>query len=323
MLIRYLTEFWQTLLKDTLFIIALCYVLRILIVVLCKWKRAAIPGDDGALFAFRSITFLTLFAWNCGLNGFLDLSEYLCQAVSTLFFCMVCSILEWILRYGGVRRMIDDLIEYFLVTVERARSFFQKICEFLCLHTALMYLVLGFLFVGTPLLTQSQSRANSMLIYTLAGFIAYCVYLAYALRSCRRLLLLLFGFAFLYAWQVAMAIAEFSNSQDGEFGFFVVVIAYVFLWIFTALVADYEPVQMVFKITNTFTTLAAIGGNILIPVVSIESLPDTVFWPGYDNATILTIAFNLFILPLVAAGYLAQLVKDLHQYLKARDDSAH
>lgn len=98
---------------------------------------------------------------------------------------------------------------------------------------------------------------------------------------------------------------------------------YVFLWIFTALVADYEPVQMVFKITNTFTTLAAIGGNILIPVVSIESLPDTVFWPGYDNATILTIAFNLFILPLVAAGYLAQLVKDLHQYLKTRDDSAH
>ena len=186
-----------------------------------------------------------------------------------------------------------------------------------------MYLELGFLFVGTPLLTQSQSRANSMLIYTLAGFIAYCVYLAYALRSCRRLLLLLFGFAFLYAWQVAMAIAEFSNSQDGEFGFFVVVIAYVFLWIFTALVADYEPVQMVFKITNTFTTLAAIGGNILIPVVSIESLPDTVFWPGYDNATILTIAFNLFILPLVAAGYLAQLVKDLHQYLKTRDDSAH
>ena len=43
---------------------------------------------------------------------------------------------------------------------------------------------------------------------------------------------------------------------------------------------------------------------------------------GIDD-TILTIAFNLFILPLVAAGYLAQLVKDLHQYLKARDDSAH
>lgn len=220
MLIRYLTEFWQTLLKDTLFIIAFCYVLRILIVVLCKWKRAAIPGDDGALFAFRSITFLTLFAWNCGLNGYLDLSEYLCQAVSTLFFCMACSILEWILRYGGVCRMIDDLIEYFLVTVERARSFFQKISEFLCLHTALMYLVLAFLFVGTPLLAQSQSGANSMLVYTLAGFIAYCVYLAYALRSCRRLLLLLFGFAFLYAWQVAMAIAEFSNYQDGEFVFF-------------------------------------------------------------------------------------------------------
>lgn len=111
------------------------------------------------------------------------------------------------------------------------------------------------------------------------------------------------------------ALAEVGCVRRGK--------TYVFLWIFTALVADYEPVQMVFKITNTFTTLAAIGGNILIPVVSIESLPDTVFWPGYDNATILTIAFNLFILPLVAAGYLAQLVKDLHQYLKARDDSAH
>ena len=45
--------------------------------------------------------------------------------------------------------------------------------------------------------------------------------------------------------------------------------------------------------------------------------------PVAPNATILTIAFNLFILPLVAAGYLAQLVKDLHQYLKARDDPAH
>lgn len=210
MLIRYLTEFWQTLLKDTLFIIAFCYVLRILIVVLCKWKRAAIPGDDGALFAFRSITFLTLFAWNCGLNGYLDLSEYLCQAVSTLFFCMACSILEWILRYGGVCRMIDDLIEYFLVTVERARSFFQKISEFLCLHTALMYLVLAFLFVGTPLVgTKPVGSKFYAGIYTGWFYSVLCVF-----GLCAALVSPSAAFAFWFCLFIRMA------SSDGNRGIF-------------------------------------------------------------------------------------------------------
>lgn len=318
MLALYLTNFWQELLKNALFIIALCYVLRILIVMLHKMKRTTISHDDGPLFAFRSVTFLTLFALHCELNGFLDISEYLRQAVLTLFFCTTCSILEGIFRYGGVRHMIDNLIEYFLGIVDSAKYFFEKLGRFLCIHTTFMNVALVFLFVVASLLAQDHSETIRILIYTLAGFIAYCIYLAYALHSCRRLLLLLFVFAFLYALQVALAIEEFSNSQNGNFSFGIVVIAYVFLWIFTALVAEYEPAQMVFKIANTFTTLAAIAGNIFIPVLSIEQFSDKPFFPGYDNTTTLTIAFNLFILPLVSAGYLAQLAKDLYQYLKKK-----
>ena len=66
---------------------------------------------------------------------------------------------------------------------------------------------------------------------------------------------------------------------------------------------------MVFKIVNTFTTLAAILGNILIPVFSVEIFPVETLLPGYDNTTVITIGFNMFILPLVAAGYLIKLSK--------------
>lgn len=99
------------------------------------------------------------------------------------------------------------------------------------------------------------------------------------------------------------------------------IIVYVIIWMLTALVAEYEPVQMVFKIVNTFTTLAAILGNILIPVFSVEILPIETLLPGYDNMTVITIGFNMFILPLVAAGYLAQLAKDIYQYLKQHHTS--
>lgn len=39
------------------------------------------------------------------------------------------------------------------------------------------------------------------------------------------------------------------------------------------------------------------------------------------NMTVITIGFNMFILPLVAAGYLAQLAKDIYQYLKQHHTS--
>ena len=105
-----------------------------------------------------------------------------------------------------------------------------------------------------------------------------------------------------------------AAPQTNDSLLIIILVVYVLLWIFTALIADDEPVQMVFKIVNTFTTLAAIAGNILIPMFSVQVAAHPQILPGYDNNTAFTIVFNLFILPLVAAGYMAQLVKDIQIY---------
>ena len=320
MIALYITNFFQWVLNLLLYAITVGYVLRLGLAILCKIKHATIPTDNGPLFAFRSLVFLTLLALILKVNGLLDIYSYLHQAAFALLFCTVCSILKDILRYGGVRHLIDNFIDGFLNFVDNAKSIFEKAGNFFLLHPTVMYIALFLLGAGTALVAQEYSESTRILIYTLAGFLAYCVYLSYALHSCRRLLLLLCVFALIYAIQVSLTIIEFSHLPDG-ISFLIMTIVYVIIWMFTALVAEYEPAQMVFKIVNTFTTLAAILGNILIPVFSVELLPIETLLPGYDNTTVITIGFNMFILPLVAAGYLAQLAKDIYQYLKQHHTS--
>ena len=317
MITLYITNFFQLVLNLLLYAIAVGYMLRLGTAILCKIKHANIPTDNGPLFVFRSLVFLTLLALNLKANGILDIYSYLHRAAFTLLFCTVCSILKDILRYGGVRYLIDNFIDGFLNFVDNTKSIFEEVGNFFLLHPAVMYIALFLWGIGTSLVAQEYSESNRILIYTLAGFLAYCVYLSYALHSCRRLLLLLCVFALIYAFQVALVIIKFSQLPNG-FSFWIAIIVYVLLWMLTALVAEYEPVQMVFKIVNTFTTLAAILGNILIPVCSVEMLSVEPFLPGYDNTTAVTIIFNTFILPLVAAGYVAQLIKDIYQYLKRK-----
>lgn len=320
MITLYITNFFQLVLNLLLYAIAVGYVLRLGTAILCKIKHANIPTDNGPLFVFRSLIFLTLLAFNLKANGILDIYSYLRHAAVILLFCIACFILKEILRYGEVRYLIDNFIESFLNLVDNAKSIFEKAGKFFLFHSTVMYITLWLWGVGTSLVAQEYSESNRILIYTLAGFLAYCVYLSYALHSCRRLLLLLCVFALIYALQVSLTIIEFSHLPNG-ISFLIVTIVYVIIWMFTALIAEYEPVQMVFKIVNTFTTLAAILGNILIPVFSVEIFPVETLLPGYDNTTVITIGFNMFILPLVAAGYLAQLAKDIYQYLKQHHTS--
>lgn len=320
MIALYITNFFQLVLNLLLYAIAVGYVLRLGTAILCKIKHTNIPTDNGPLFVFRSLVFLTLLALNLKATGLLDIYSYLHRAAFILLFCTVCSILKDILQYGGVRYLIDNFIDGFLSFVDNVKSIFEEVGNFFLLHPTVMYITLFLWGVGTSLVAQEYSESNRILIYNLTGFLAYCVYLSYALHSCRRLLLLLCVFALIYAIQVSLTIIEFSHLPNG-ISFLITIIVYVIIWMFTALVAEYEPVQMVFKIVNTFTTLAAILGNILIPVFSVEILPIETLLPGYDNMTVITIGFNMFILPLVAAGYLAQLAKDIYQYLKQHHTS--
>lgn len=324
MLTQLMSTFWMAVFRFVLYAIALIYGLRLLTAFICRAKCVPVPDSDGIMLAVKGITFFSLTAWQCSQNGFLDYCVYLRLASAILLFCVICSILEAILREKGVRLLIDGWINELLKKIETYSTLFENLGRFLRSHSSFMYTGLAILYIGGLWIASQLSTESGMLLVSIDLLVMYCVYLAYAMNSCRRLFLLLLLFAFLYAAQVSSTFEVLSEQTKAEqpafFDFGIILIAYVLLWIFTALIADDAPVQMVFKIVNTFTTLIAVVGNILIPVLSAEVLPSEPVLPGYDNGTTLMLVFNIFILPLVAAGYIAQLSKDIYLYLKRKNN---
>lgn len=281
-------------------------------------RKRPLPHPYSFTAFLRFLFMLSLFAYlSCRMNR-AGLRSFLIHSGLTLLFCALCFILENIIRQGGIQRAMDEIISQFLEKINISRNFFQLLGDFLQKHRGLTYaLMLLPLLIGS-LISGSMPTAEGVVFISLSLLIGYCSYLAYALHSCRRLILLLIVFSFVYAMQVAATVEHvYKNSaapQTNDSLLIIILVVYVLLWIFTALIADDEPVQMVFKIVNTFTTLAAIAGNILIPMFSVQIADYPQILPEYDNNTVFNIVFNLFILPLVAAGYMAQLAKDIQIY---------
>ena len=281
-------------------------------------RKRPLPHPHSFTAFLRFLFMLSLFAYlSCRMNR-AGLRSFLIHSGLTLLFCALCFILENIIRQGGIQRAMDEIISQFLEKINISRNFFQLLGDFLQKHRGLTYaLMLLPLLIGS-LISGSMPTAEGVVFISLSLLVGYCSYLAYALHSCRRLILLLIVFSFVYAMQVAATVEYVCKNsaapQTNDSLLIIILVVYVLLWIFTALIADDEPVQMVFKIVNTFTTLAAIAGNILIPMFSVQVAAHPQILPGYDNNTAFTIVFNLFILPLVAAGYMAQLVKDIQIY---------
>lgn len=281
-------------------------------------RKRPLPPPHSFTAFLRFLFMLSLFAYLSSRVNREGLRSFLIHSGLTLLFCALCFILENIIRQGGIQRAMDEIISQFLEKINVSRNFFQLLGDFLQKHRGLTYaLMLLPLLIGS-LISGSMPTAEGVVFISLSLLIGYCSYLAYALHSCRRLILLLIVFSFVYAMQVAATVEHvYKNSatpQTNDSLLIIILVVYVLLWIFTALIADDEPVQMVFKIVNTFTTLAAIAGNILIPMFSVQIADYPQILPEYDNNTVFNIVFNLFILPLVAAGYMAQLAKDIQIY---------
>lgn len=316
------SQFFLALLSGVLYCVSALYGLHFLIA-LCNYiRRKPLPSALSFWKAPYIALLLCISAYVCSAESRNGLYLFFLRTCLSLLFCAACYILENIVRFGGVEKAMLDMVMQFLKAIDICKSFLETVGAFLQKHGRVVYWLLVLLTIISLVLFGERSFVGSVLYTSLWLTLGYFLYLAYALHSCRRLMLLLLGFSFVYAIQVAGLLGYVARNagfgQTDDFLLLLVLLVYVLLWIFTALVAEDEPVQLVFKITNTFTTLAAIVGNILIPIILSEVVGNAPIVPGYDNNTSLSIVFNLFILPLVAAGYLAQLAKDVQVYLKNR-----
>ena len=287
-------------------------------------KGTAVTRWCGAQTMIEQFFLLTLMAWNLKPFWPGGYQKYLLEAGLALIICVSCTILEKVLQQRSIRRMLDQAIDRFLEVTGRWEMWFETAGKFFCAHKFLMALF-SMLLLGIGLwIPQVHASLEGSLAATVCMFLAYCVYLSYALHSCRRLFLLLFAFAWSYTLQVQatlkMLLAQAKSAGEGASELIVIVVVYTALWLFTAIVAEDEPVQMVFKIVNTFTTIVALLGNILISVLLTESHIDEIMVSGYSNEAVLKIAFNISILPLVVAGYLAQLIKDFQILIKRNEN---
>lgn len=255
--------------------------------------------------------------------------RFVCASAACLLLSALCAILAQILSAGGVRRALDSAIDRFLCVTEAIREWFEWLHSFFFRHAVIAWMLIGaslFLgFVGANGLERNAAAWWQLVFF----FAAYCLYLARSLDSCRRLLLLLGVFSGLYVIQLEpllraildkmsqiIEITEISEMITWA----IILCCYVALWCMTGLIAHKEPARLVFQITNTLTTLLAVVGNIGMPYLA-KLMPAGTSVDGYTIDTALMIAYNALLLPLVAAGYLAQITQDIYGYLTQKYNS--
>lgn len=248
--------------------------------------------------------------------------RYIADAFGALIFFLACYILEKILSARGIKAAMDQCKTTTLQTIEQLRNGFNRVGAVFRVHKFLTYLSTLLLSILSGSILRFSSEPEAMICSAATLIAAYFLYLAYAMHSCRRLLLLLLLFSSAYASQLGgiifTALCSLAYVQENDLLLLLVLLCYIVLWCFAALISDDDAAQLAFKIVNTFTTLAAIAGNIFIPFLAPSSEQLGIFYEGYSNQDFFTIGFNLFILPLVAAGYLATLTKDAQIYLRKK-----
>lgn len=307
-----------------LYILVLSYAGFILLSLFRFIKNDPLPDKCETPFSLEA-TFL-LAAWDWLLRRDVSASwyqAYIRDVLFTLLFCAACSILEKILSARGFKSAMDRCVLATLKKIEQLQQNYEIIGSVLRKHKLLTYFGSLLLLLLSRIIFFLSYEPEAMIGSAAVLVVAYCLYLAYAIHSCRCLLILFMGFSWVYALQLESIISStlwpVEHSQGSEPVIPLVFMCYTLLWCFSALIADDDSVQMALKIVNTMTTLAAIIGNICIPLLAVQSEWFGTFFDGFDNETILMIGFNLFILPLVAAGYLAALMKDAQIYLRKKN----
>lgn len=243
----------------------------------------------------------------------------------TLLFGLACLIIRKILFLLGRDglRLLDKQITDFFFRLERLKGYLHKIhmWEIASPVKALSLFAAAFAFgilTGRYCASDKVAVAASIL-FTLYAFV---LFLAYARNSCRRLLVLLPSFCLLCGMPLSIYINSLAAFQAKGLALFVCfIVVFSVLWISAALLAEDAPVRLALAIINTFSTIAAVVVNLFLPLINVEvsagqseTAKQLTELLGIDFGTLLGVFFNIYILPLVAAGYLTLLAKDIQKY---------
>ncbi|MEG1926057.1 MAG: hypothetical protein RR415_09950 [Ruthenibacterium sp.] len=150
-------------------------------------------------------------------------------------------------------------------------------------------------------------------------FVLSAINLHSALHSCSGLLA--------YWFCDCLAIAVFLVAQGlkvtwidvslHKYAYIVFILFYALLWITSTLIADDDPAKLASSIINTMVAIITVIANILLEIYS-ENIAALFASEGHMNGVevLLPTAINMMLLPILAAGLLASLAKEVQIYCR-------
>lgn len=178
--------------------------------------------------------------------------------------------------------------------------------------TKFLLCLLAMLVIGVCITWFHQLTA---IVGAITGLVLFSTALYRCLHSLRNLLAfwtfnsVIMAFAIYFILDdIAPVLTGFSPAP-----YILICIFITSLWCLSAGIADYDVAQMAGKIINTLTTIALVAVNVFVWWAQNE--------PGVKDVlsgTDLIYEFNLILLPLVVAGYLAVLFIDIVNYYKKK-----
>lgn len=230
-------------------------------------------------------------------------------------FNVICAILQKKLAsLNSWRGYLEGIVKSFFGFFSSARGFM------ICLERKLTGTIRAIIFLGVMAVSvvAALTGSGALMVASSASYILVLFYsgASAALHSCRKLLVfwLVHGVYFSVAVLALLQIViETSDQFAAAYSIFVVVFS--LLWLLAAGVADDDVAKMAAMIINTGTTILLVVINVLAGWVLNGSTPSPVLKETIEGLQYYSI---IILLPLVAAGYLAALLKEAQIYWKKR-----
>ena len=251
-------------------------------------------GDD-LLAGFYFPFFTVLFYYGGQMNSVLCTVSWFFGWCSSLFYVILRDRMSKNLSWKGY---VSHMLERFFTLFLRCRYFIRQ--SFQTFRTPLIVaLVVAVVIVTAVNLTHLANCTVWLAVLVLLLLIV--LHFPAALYSCRALFLALAAFLTVSLGTMLLIVNGMGSFTDAYIGGLLILLL---LWMLIGGLADYEVAKMSSEIMNTITTLAVLVINVLTG------------WLGIDAK--LQFAVNVAVLPLVAAGYLTAILKEMQAYWEKR-----
>ena len=175
---------------------------------------------------------------------------------------------------------------------------------------ATIFLIGIFIFIAT-----NYSVFNIITLF-IFGIVVTVNYICKALHSCKCLL----GCWFMYGFFFSVGATNVATMLDvaiqfPEIFYIIAVLPFVITWIFLALLADDDVAKLAGNIMNTITTILLLIINVVY--IHVTTLPDASSFTIWLSTGLQQLSM-LCLLPIVAAGYLSVLFKDIQIYWRKK-----